>query len=146
DKILTYRRSDGTLKRKDYKIQIPPRFNYQSGDVVQVELFGTIEDIIPIIQLDYSTFVKGVYKKRGVVERSIVIEGTKSVRMGNRVPTGSNEISFWSAIYRRLKETILDEFVNKALEQDGFPDNFDLSEREILPQGDFPQDYTELRR
>src|SRR3990167_5519182 len=40
-------------------------FGYQPKQIVTVELFGTIIDIIQITDLTFSPFVKGQYKKKG---------------------------------------------------------------------------------
>ena len=123
NRILKYTRM-AKIRRKDFQIQIPPAWGYNPRQVVTVELFGTITDIIPIVEIDYGTFVKGKYKSRGKTEREIRIEGVKRVRMGASAPVDIrgtiNESTFWADVYSKLKNNLIDEFFKEGFAKDNW--------------------------
>lgn len=150
--ILNYTRN-GAVRRKDYQIQLPPKFGYQPRQIVTVELFGDIVDIIPIVEIDYSTYVRGQYKRKGKTEteREVTVEGVKKVRMGIRAPTGLNDAQFWSNVYSKLKSDTKSHFIEQGLDDAGFTTSqvFEdslIDSSDILQQGTFPKNYFELRQ
>lgn len=150
DKLLNYK-VNGVIRRKDYQIQLPPKFGYQPRQIVTVELFGTVIDNIPIVEIDYSTYVRGVYRKKGKTEREVVVEGIKRVRMGTRAPTGMNDAQFWSQVYGKLKQDTKNHFIDQGLSDAGFTTSQDfedalINSSDILPQGNFPKNSFELRK
>lgn len=124
DRVLPYTRA-GRIRRKDYQIQIPPVWGYKPRQIVIVELFGTITDIIPIVEIDYGTFVKGKYKTQGgKVEREVRIEGVKRVRMGTTAPVDIRgtikETTFWADAYSKLKDNLINEFFKEGFAKDNW--------------------------
>ena len=120
---MTYTKA-GRIRRKDFQIQLPPVWGYNPRQIVTVELFGTITDIIPIVEIDYGTFVKGKYKTKGKTEREVKIEGVKRVMMGTTAPVDIrgtiNESTFWADVYSKLKNNLIDEFFKEGFAKDNW--------------------------
>ena len=147
DKIIKW---INLTKKGNQRVKIETtKFGYQPRQIVTVELFGTIIDIIQITDLIFSPFVKGQYKGKKGVEREVIVEGTKRVRIGTRTPTGLNDAQFWSSVFRQLKGDLIDEFFDKGFSQAGWSADADFitgikSNADV--SGNFPKNYTDLKR
>lgn len=123
NRVLSYTRA-GRIRRKDFQIQIPPVWGYIPRQIVTVELFGTITDIIPVVEIDYGTYVKGQYKPKGKNEREVKVEGVKRVKMGTLAPVDVRgtlkESTFWSNVYDKLKNNVIDEFFREGFAKDNW--------------------------
>ena len=123
NRILSYTRA-GIIRRKDFQIQLPPVWGYRPRQVVIVELFGTITDIIPVVEIDYGTYVKGKYNSKRKTEREVRIEGVKRVRIGTTAPVDIRgtikESTFWAEVYSKLKDNLIDEFFKEGFAKDNW--------------------------
>jgi len=137
------------ITRNDFRVETTGIF--EPYDIVNVELIidGKIHtDTIEIVDIDFETFVKGEYKSRKET-RTIIVDTTKSVRLGIRHPTGTNASQFWNKVYRTLETNVLDEIVEKLAMEEGFQHGTeDLSSftwNILSSEGDFPKNASELR-
>ncbi|MEK6952874.1 MAG: hypothetical protein AABX29_07715 [Nanoarchaeota archaeon] len=137
------------IVRNDFRVETTGIL--EPDDIANVELIidGEIySDKIPIVDVEFETFVKGTYKSKRET-RTIVVDATKSVRLGIRHPTGTNATQFWDKVFRTLETNVLTEFVEgisieKSFEH-GTEDLASFTWEIIQGEGDFPRNAGELR-
>lgn len=138
------------IVRNDFRVETTKIL--EPYDIVNVELIidGKIHtDNIKIVDIDFETFVKGRYPPTGEEKRRIIVDTTKSVRLGIRHPTGTNAAQFWSKVHKTLEDNVLNEIVEKLAMEEGFEHGTeDLSKFAwsiLSSEGDFPKNANELR-
>ena len=106
---------------------------------------GRIEKI-PIVKLNFETYVRGFYPSKAKPKRIISIEATKKLQLGISAPAGVDENTFWTEIYNRLRTRVEDEFYKNLSDFEEFSErDLDYFTWELdTSQGDFPRDSGEL--
>ena len=153
--VLYPSKSKIRLRKSDRRAETT-RFGFVKGQIIQGylgmereferKIYEKVEvvDQIPISEISYSTFVKGNYKnkKTGKKERGVKVIGEKNVRMGTRAPKDASP-TFWADLYKKLKESLIEEFFDDGFSQAGWDADDDFkSEVKSEPEvgGNFPKD------